>query len=82
MCASPSATSPPGMRRSPVLRDADDTPRRVRLDPDTLEDKKGMTTELTTDEVAQTLTSYRVGRRVNSAEKADPSDPNLIAPID
>lgn len=53
------------------------------LDPDKLEDKDAMVARLkqSSDVVAGTLTTHRVSRQVNSTQKADPSDPSLIAPI-
>lgn len=54
------------------------------LDPEPLDDPLEMTARLaeSSDAVAQSLTSYRVSRQVNSTQKADPTDPDLIAPID
>lgn len=54
------------------------------LTPDKLEDKEEMVGRLTqsSDSVAGTLASHRVSRRVNSTQKADPSDATLIASID
>lgn len=53
------------------------------LDPDKLQDKDALLGELTaaSDEVAATISAYPVSRQVNSVRTADPSDPNLIAPI-
>lgn len=54
------------------------------LTPDKLEDKDAMLERLTasSEQVAATITTHRVDRKVNSTQKADPSDPSLIAPID
>ena len=54
------------------------------LSPDKLDDKDAMVEALTTssEKVAATITTHRVDRRVNSTQKADPSDRSLIAPID
>lgn len=54
------------------------------LSPDALADKETMTDRLTasSDEVAQTMTTHRVDRRVNSTQKADPTDPSLVESID
>ena len=53
------------------------------LSPDKLDDKDAMVEALTTssEQVAATITTHRVDRKVNSTQKADPSDPSLIAPI-
>lgn len=54
------------------------------LTADKLEDKDEMAARLTksSDQVAQTITTHQVSRQVNSTQKADPSDPSLIAAID
>lgn len=52
--------------------------------PDKLDDKAAMVERLATssEQVAATITTHRVDRNVNSTQKADPSDPSLIAVID
>ncbi len=54
------------------------------LSPVKLEDKEAMTTRLTasSDDVAQTISTHRVSRQVNSTQRANPTDPSLIVSID
>lgn len=53
------------------------------LSPAKLDDKDAMVEALkSSGQVAATITTHRVDRKVNSTQKADPSDPSLIAPID
>ena len=54
------------------------------LTPDKLDDKDAMLERLasSSEQVAATITTHRVDRKVNSTQKADPSDPSLIVRID
>jgi len=54
------------------------------LTPDKLDDKDAMLERLasSSEQVSATITTHRVDRKVNRTQKADPSDPSLIAPID
>ena len=54
------------------------------LHPGALDDTGAMVEALTasSEQVAATMTTYRVDRKVNSTQKADPYDPSLVAPVD
>ena len=53
------------------------------LSPRKIDDRETMTARLadSSAEVAKTMRTHRVDRKVNSTQKVDPADPTLVLPI-